>query len=123
MKPTLTRKLQLTVIIAVLLVSCLVGAVAVDRTPVEILYISDKYVLPARIDRPQGQFLMVIKNQSSFNHLVFHIRKSGSDADIVLADMDEEDGKYEALLNLDPGTYILFEPANPELICTLTITQ
>ncbi len=123
MKRTLRGKLQSAVIIAMLLASCLVKATAADRTPVEILYISDMYVFPSRIDRPQGQFLMVIKNQSSFIHLVLHIKKSSSDADIVLADMDEEDGKYEALLNLDPGTYMLFEPANPELICTLTITQ
>jgi hypothetical protein len=123
MEPTLRKRFLLAVIFAILSASCLIDAAAAERTPVEVLYISNKFVFPTHITRPQGQFLIVIKNQSNLTHLVLHIKKNDSDADIVLADMDEEDGRYEALLDLDPGAYKLLDPSHPELICTLAITQ
>ncbi len=123
MRYALAKKIVLAAIISALAASCLIIAAAADKTPVEVLYISDKYVFPMEISRPHGQFLIVIKNQSSLIGLVLHLKKSDSEADVALADMDEEDGKYEALLDLDPGTYKLFEPTHSELICTLTITR
>ncbi len=121
MKHEVERALLVIVFLAAQSAGCLIEATAANKTPVEIIYISNKYLFPTAITRPKGQFLVVIKNQSNLKHLILHIKKRGSADDIVLADIDAEENKYEALIDLEPGVYTIFEPGHPKLACTLTI--
>jgi len=90
--------------------------------PCEVIFISANYVLPAQITRPAGKVFFVIRNHSNLKNLQIHVGVHGGQ-DIHVADIDTSNGNYTVVLDLQPGTYDVFEPGHPKLKTTLTITK
>ena|SRR5271165_1166282 len=90
--------------------------------PCEVIFISANYVLPAQITRPAGKVFLVIRNHSNLKNLQIHVGVQGGQ-DIHVADIDTANGNYTVVLDLQPGTYDVFEPGHPKLKTTLTITK
>jgi hypothetical protein len=94
-------------------------AVAQKKLEAEVVALRDGGFYPAEIKRPQGQFLLVVKNRSRADRVTIGIAHQGGAS--VVASEEVRALSREYLLDFPTGTYVVTDASHPNW-STLTIT-
>lgn len=92
-----------------------------ERTDVEIITLLPTGFEPKEINRPKGQFLLVVHDRSGTSEVNFHLNREAGNR---LHDVRLEEGilSWRTPLDLHPGKYMLTDVEHPEWSCRINVT-
>jgi hypothetical protein len=92
-----------------------------ERTDVEIITLLPTGFEPKEINRPKGQFLLVVHDRSGADDVNFRLNREAGNR---LHDVRVEEGmlSWRTPLDLHPGAYVLTEAGHPEWSCRINVT-
>jgi hypothetical protein len=76
---------------------------------------------PAEINRPAGEFILVVENPYGQTANLVLSREAGERLNEMRSSKEQPD--WNDLVDLRPGRYLLTETNHPDWICRITITR
>jgi hypothetical protein len=96
-------------------------APASPRVGAELITITPRGFVPAEINRPAGQALLAIVNQTGLAEITLRFDRQGA-ARLKEERMPKNKVRWRSLVNLHPGNYQMTEANHPDWMCRIVVT-
>jgi len=93
----------------------------VSKIEVEVLHLGRNGCQPGQIQRPQGQFRLLVINQTGAPNLQFSMQAVGVTSALSTKQFSTADSHWSQLLDLPSGQYLLSSAADSQHKCTIVI--
>jgi hypothetical protein len=93
----------------------------ISKIEVEILRLGKSGCAPAQVQRPQGQFRLLVINQTGVPNPQFTLQAVGAQSAVAAKQFSSADGRWIEMLNLSSGQYTITSPALGKVSCSIVI--
>jgi hypothetical protein len=93
----------------------------VSKIEVEVLHLGRDACLPEQSQRPQGQFRLLVINQTGISSLQFSLQAAGAQTAQSTKQFSTVDRYWAQLLDLPSGQYTISSPGDTQHVCTIVI--
>jgi hypothetical protein len=94
---------------------------ASPRADAELITITPRGFVPAEIQRPAGQVLLTVVNQTGLAEITLRLDRQGS-ARLKEERVPKTKARWQTLVNLQAGNYQLTEANHPDWVCRIVVT-